>query len=249
MNRQSLAAMAAETDQLVESGPYAEATATAIAGTRLYLPSTPLPTPPSGQSPSAPAISVTDESTLAAARRLGGHVACLNFASARKPGGGYRTGAQAQEESLARSSALAATLRAAPEFYAPNPNALYSHRVIYSPAVPVFRDDTGALIAPYNVAFLTVAAPNLGALTTDAERAQVPSILTTRATRVLAIAAAHGHRTLVLGAWGCGVFRNDPSVVATAFAEALAAVPAFDEVVFAILGTPELRATFARHLT
>ncbi|CRK58078.1 FIG01123153: hypothetical protein [Alloactinosynnema sp. L-07] len=269
MSRQSLAAIAAETDRLAESGPYATATAAAVAGTRLYLPSDPVPTAPdalaSGTSPghpsattasqaerrASPAISVTGESTLAAARRLGGDVACLNFASARNPGGGYRTGAQAQEESLARSSGLGACLRAVPEFYAHHratPSLLYSDRVIYSPSVPVFRDDTGALIDPYEVAFLTAAAPNFGALRTDDERAQVPSILLTRATRVLSIAAAHGHRTLVLGAWGCGVFRNDPSTVASAFARALATVPAFDTVVFAILGKPDLRETFARTL-
>jgi len=31
------------------------------------------------------------------------------------------------------------------------------------------------------------------------------------------LAAAHGYTRLVLGAWGCGVFRNDPEVVAAAF--------------------------------
>jgi len=36
---------------------------------------------------------------------------------------------------------------------------------------------------------------------------------------VLRVMAAQGHRTAVLGAWGCGVFRNDPREVATAFAE------------------------------
>jgi uncharacterized protein (TIGR02452 family) len=52
---------------------------------------------------------------------------------------------------------------------------------------------------------------------------------------VLAVAAAHGHRRIVLGAWGCGVFANDPTVVATAFATALRRVPRFDHVVFGVL--------------
>jgi uncharacterized protein (TIGR02452 family) len=77
----------------------------------------------------------------------------------------------------------------------------------------------------------------------------VPAVLTRRASRILAIAAAHGHRSLVLGAWGCGVFGNDPAVVADAFAAALRANPWFDRVVFAILdrqaGSPA-RAAFLR---
>ena len=48
------------------------------------------------------------------------------------------------------------------------------------------------------------------------------------------MAAAHHHRRLVLGAWGCGVFRNDPAVVATAFARALQPTASFDQVVFAV---------------
>jgi uncharacterized protein (TIGR02452 family) len=123
--------------------------------------------------------------------------------------------------------------------------------VIYSPRVPVFRDDDGTLLpAPYEVSFLTAAAPNRGAV--PASRAgQVASMLAVRARRVLAVASAHGHRRLVLGAWGCGVFRNDPAVVADAFAVALADSPGwFDEVVFAVLdrtkNTPVRNAFVAR---
>ena len=59
-------------------------------------------------------------------------------------------------------------------------------------------------------------------------------MLRTRAARVLQIAAAHRHRQLVLGAWGCGVFSNDPAVVAAAFAHALSRALWFDHIVFAI---------------
>jgi uncharacterized protein (TIGR02452 family) len=54
---------------------------------------------------------------------------------------------------------------------------------------------------------------------------------------VLAAARHHAHRILVLGAWGCGVFRNDPAFVADVFARLLASpsfAGAFDRVVFAI---------------
>jgi uncharacterized protein (TIGR02452 family) len=252
-----LRAVARETVALVQSGGYrapggehvdiAEQVAAAVAGTRLYLPGAPLPEI-AGDGSAPATVRVTNSSSLAAARELGGDVACLVFASARNPGGGFRNGAQAQEESLARSSALYACLTAVPEFYAHHrsqPELTYSDRVIYSPAVPVFRDDRGAMLpAPYPVTFLTAAAPNLAAIVRGqpALAAEVPAVLLRRAARVLAVAAAHGHRRLVLGAWGCGVFGNDPAVVADAFRTALAGRPEFTEVVFAVLdsrrGTP-----------
>jgi uncharacterized protein (TIGR02452 family) len=126
---------------------------------------------------------------------------------------------------------------------------LYTDRVIVSPAVPVFRDDDGALLAdPYPVTFLTAAAPNRSAIERNQPAAarEIPTTLTRRAARVLDVAAAHGARRLVLGAWGCGVFGNDPAEVATAFAESLAVRPGFDHVTFAILdprpGRPVLAA-------
>jgi uncharacterized protein (TIGR02452 family) len=147
----------------------------------------------------------------------------LNFASARNPGGGYLNGAQAQEEALCRASALYACLVEAREFYdhhRAHRDPFYTDRVIHSPAVPVFRGDRGELLdEPYTAGFLTAAAPNAGVvLRTAPERVpELPRALATRAERVLETAAAHGYRRLVLGAWGCGVFQNDPAQVAGAF--------------------------------
>jgi uncharacterized protein (TIGR02452 family) len=242
--------IARQTVTITEAGGYLDAAgrwidvgevAAAMAGTRHHLPDEPLV--PAGDK-ATPAVEVTAETTLAAARRLGGEgdVAALVFASARNPGGGFLTGAKAQEEGVARASALYACLRTAEPFYTHHrgdPDLRYSDRVIYSPRVPVFRDDSGALLdRPYLVTFLTAAAPNLGAILRNQpdRAASVPEVLARRAGRVLAVAAAHGHRTLVLGAWGCGVFRNDPATVAAAFAGALAEVPYFDQVVFAVPG-------------
>lgn len=229
--------------------------ARAVAGTRLYLPDDAVAVPaPTG---AAPRVEVTNESSLAATRRLGGDVACLVFASARNPGGGFLNGAQAQEESLARGSGLYPCLRAAGDFYAhhrAHPELTYTDRVIYSPAVPVFRDDKGNLLPePYPVSFLTAAAPNRTAIARSQPQhlPGLPAVLARRAARVLAVAAAHGHRRLVLGAWGCGVFGNDPATVAAAFAAALRDSPWFDRVVFAVLdrqpATPTL-AAFTRAL-
>ncbi|MFF5505175.1 TIGR02452 family protein [Streptomyces roseolus] len=232
--------------------------AAALAGTRLYGPE-PVPvTPATGR---AGSVEVTDESSLAAARRMtaadpAGPVAVLNFASARNPGGGYLNGAQAQEEALCRCSALYATLLRAPAYYEHHRSerdALYTDRVIHSPRVPVFRDDRGALLAtPFTVGFLTSPAPNAGVVRRrDPARAHLlPAALASRAERVLETAVAEGYRRIVLGAWGCGVFRNDPAEVAGAFKALLTGdgrfAGHFDEIVFAILdrasGTPTLAA-------
>lgn len=174
---------------------------------------------------------VTDEDSMRAARRLTDegveHLAVLNFASARNPGGGYLRGAKAQEEDLCRTALLYQCLLEAPDYYAAHRASAdlgYSHRVIFSPYVPVIRDGSRALLGrPYEVSFLTSPAPNAGqlALHSPGKKVDVRDILTERARRVLGVAAHHGVRELVLGAWGCGVFGNDPAEVAEAFAEAL----------------------------
>lgn len=258
--------IARRTVEIAESGHYpgpsgvevhiGPAVRAAVAGTRLHLPDDDLPPVPASSGDTV--LEVTHETTLMAVRRLGPGTAALVFASAKNPGGGFLGGAKAQEESIARSSALYPCLLSAQQFYAyhrEQRDLRYSDRVVYSPDVPVFRDDRGELLdEPYLTSFLTSAAPNLGAiLRNQAEDApEVPAILARRARRVLAVAAAHGHRTLVLGAWGCGVFRNDAATVADAFADALRQVPAFDRVVFAIRdnlsGTP-VHAAFVRRFT
>jgi uncharacterized protein (TIGR02452 family) len=200
-------------------------------------------------------ISVTAESTLEALVRLDGggsredtDLACLNFASAKNPGGGFLSGAQAQEESLARSSALYPCLLAQPEHYRRNRaygSCLYLDLAVFSPAVPVFRDDRGGwLDRPVLSSVITCAAPNVSGLRQQGQHRTAPieATLRRRAEFVLAIAAHHGVRTLVLGAWGAGVFANDPVMVADAFHRPLvdgAYAQVFDEVVFAIVGGPE----------
>ncbi|MEU8649848.1 TIGR02452 family protein [Streptomyces sp. NPDC048737] len=230
-----LRGIARETEEAVAAGAYrtadgrevplAAAVGAAREGTRMVGPG-PVPVPEAvlGAAPSAPRIEVTGESSLEAARRLAdAPVAVLNFASARNPGGGYLNGAQAQEEALCRGSALYTCLLRAPEFYdhhRAHRDPFYTDRVVHSPAVPVFRDDRGRFLPePYTAGFLTAAAPNAGViLRTAPERAgELPRALAVRAERVLETGAAHGYRRLVLGAWGCGVFRNDPAQVAGAF--------------------------------
>lgn len=188
--------------------------------------------------------------TLAAAQDLASSdsasnaTGVLNFASARNPGGGFTTGAEAQEESLARSSGIYPCLsKHFDNFFEPNRRAqsgLYTHDLIYSPGVPVLRDDFGNLLnEPYHVDFVTAAAPNCGVLADriGAQKARLQSrdALDERIMRVLKTFASHGCVDIILGAWGCGVFRNDPTDVAELFKSNLAKFNCFRRVIFAVL--------------
>ncbi|MFD4230824.1 TIGR02452 family protein [Streptomyces sp. NPDC058545] len=266
-----LRAIATETESIVEAGLYRtpegreisieRTLAAALSGTRLYGPD-PVPVAALDTDRTA-VVEVTGESSLQAARRMTGEgpgrIAVLNYASARNPGGGYLNGAQAQEEALCRGSALYATLLRAPDYYAHHRaerSAFYTDRVIHSPGVPVFRDDRGRLLdTPYTIGFLTSPAPNAGVIRsrTPEDAHRIPAVLASRAERVLEVAAVRGYRRLVLGAWGCGVFMNDPVQVAGAFRALLADGGRFDghfeQIVFGILDrgrTAETRNAFAR---
>jgi uncharacterized protein (TIGR02452 family) len=212
----------------------------------------------------ATTLDVVNETTLQACARLVARqhdqrLGVLNFASARKPGGGFLNGAHAQEESLARSSGLYDSLRQCPQFYefhrAQN-TALYSDRMIYSPSCPILRDDEGNWLAhPYTVDIITSPAPNAGAVTRNepANRERIVPTLTERAGKVLALAAHHQCDALVLGAWGCGVFQNDPTTVARIFANYLGLNGIFNRrfrhVCFAVYDTSRTRDTLAAFLT
>lgn len=177
-------------------------------------------------------IEVTNESTLQAATALTRkhtRVGVLNFASAKNPGGGFLRGTQAQEESLARASGLyhSLTKSTCADYYTAHRaagDARYSHRMIWSPGCPVFRDDAGQFLdRPYLVDVLTAAAPNVRALKEQDQYdyKEVGRILRERIGKALRIFSEQGCRVLVLGAWGCGVFGNNPIEVAELFAEYL----------------------------
>lgn len=183
-------------------------------------------------------VQVTNETTLGASLRLvesGLRPLALNFANGIKPGGGFLGGARAQEEVLCRSSALYQTLI--------NDQMYEEHRkrqrpdstdwAIYSPDVPIFRKDDGTEIEhPWLLSFITCAAPYAPAI----GQPEAGDLLQRRIHRVLFIAKAFGHSALVLGAWGCGAFANDPHRTAIDFRQALENdfSGAFSDIVFAI---------------
>ncbi len=209
--------------------------------------------PPNGPLPNCAAgrftetiVQVRNETTLQAGRRLVGRglrPLALNFANGKTPGGGFLHGARAQEESLCWASALYATLDGDPmyAFHAARPEPDSSDWMIVSPQVPVFRDDSGtALEEPWLLDFLTAAAPYAPML----GQPRSGDLLTRRIHRALAVAASHGYDTLILGAWGCGAFGNDPSRTARDFRAALEGKfgGCFREIVFAVVDwSPERR--------
>lgn len=228
----------------------ADAVQRAVSATHDHRPDEPARAPaPGARETTIRVVNGTSLGVAQAMARAGNRPFVLNFASAKNPGGGFLGGARAQEESLARSSALYACIRRSEmyPYHRNDPDCLYSDWMIHSPAVPVFRDDaTGALLEePYGCTFLTAPAPNAGVvLSREPDRAdEVDRTMCSRIARSLAIAAAHGDTHLVLGAWGCGVFKNSPVVVAGAYEAELAGAfrGVFAEVVFAVLDWSEDR--------
>lgn len=191
-------------------------------------------------------IQVRNETTLQASLRWvenGLRPLALNFANGKNPGGGFRCGALAQEEVLCRSSALYQTLVGDPMYAAHREQQRPESTdwAIYSPDVPVFRQNDGTVLQqPWLLNVLTCAAPFAPSVGQPA----AGDLLQQRILRVLAIAHAFRHSVLVLGAWGCGAFKNDPQRTAIDFRRALATDfrGAFSNVVFAIAdGSPDRR--------
>ncbi len=201
-------------------------------------------------------IYVTKNGTMqAAADYSGKRVAVLNFASATTPGGGVEKGASAQEECLCRVSNLFLCLsdKAVWEpFYQEHRNEknnIHNDDIIYTPDVRVIKDDSYADYSEsdqFNVDVITCAAPNLRENPNNPFNVDATSPATIKSTelfrvhykramKIMQVAASKGVEVLILGAFGCGVFRNDPAIVARAYKEALQNFRhAFKEVEFAI---------------
>ncbi|HLN87381.1 MAG TPA: TIGR02452 family protein [Candidatus Limnocylindrales bacterium] len=219
--------------------------ARAAPGKQSIPPEVPLPNPQPKLFPET-RVQVANETTLGASRRLaenGQRPLALNFANGIHPGGGFLSGAKAQEEVLCRSSALYRTLVGDPMYdeHRKRRRPDSTNWAIYSPDVPIFRHDDGKdLDRPWLLSFITCAAPYVPKI----GQPESGDLLQKRIHRVLAIAQAFGYSTLVLGAWGCGAFGNDPRRTAIDFRQALENEfrGAFSDIVFAITDwSPERR--------
>ncbi|HRG48144.1 MAG TPA: TIGR02452 family protein [Leptospiraceae bacterium] len=172
-------------------------------------------------------IEITGESTFQGARRIleetGQRVVVLNFASATNPGGGYLNGARAQEEDLCRTSGLYPCLSQFIEFYQfhrDQKSFLYSDRMMYSPDVPVFRDDSMTLQKKiYKISVITSAAPAMIDVAVGDTESFIRGgrALDLRIEKLLSLMLSKKYTNIILGAWGCGAFLNDPKVVSKLF--------------------------------
>lgn len=194
--------------------------------------------------------------------RQGLKTAVLNFASSTNPGGGVVNGANAQEESLCRCSTLYFCLKDQQmwdDFYLPHRKygtPLHNDDCIYTPDVIVFKSDTAEPeLLPeaswYRVNVLTCAAPNLrhqpsnsmnpgdGSDPVLISPEALQALHEKRLRRILDIAVKKGNEAVILGAFGCGAFMNDPEVVARASKNVVSDyVRAFRKIEFAVYCRP-----------
>jgi uncharacterized protein (TIGR02452 family) len=191
----------------------------------LYVPGEQITLPDPLYDQKQPIVTVAMETTLDGAQRFPNAACVLNFASGKNPGGGFLRGSMAQEESIAYVSTLYHSLNGSPHFDINRKcgTCAYTDHMVFSRDL-VFRDpdDHFLLPEPWPLAVITAPAPNKGAMMQRGEDlTQLRAILKRRALQILRIAIQNRQDNLVLGAWGCGVFRNDLEEVIAVFREAI----------------------------
>jgi uncharacterized protein (TIGR02452 family) len=202
-------------------------------------------------------VMVSGKRTLEASElyaKQGKKVCVLNFASATNPGGGVVYGSSAQEESICRCSTLYPCLDSKnmwEQFYVPHrraENPLYNNDCIYTPEVKVFKKDTDfpELLDKndwWNVDVITCAAPNLRNVSISIN--ELREVLISRINRIFDVAISNGADVLILGAFGCGAFRNPARLVADVFAEFTDEYrKCFDVIEYAVFHTKQEKVNF-----
>lgn len=148
-------------------------------------------------------------------------VLVLNFASYKNPGGRYLDGCSAQEECLCRQSTLYPYLEAQKDFYNKNKKHLnsgfYGNEMIVTPNIKIFRDKDNNLLSDIiNIGVITSAAINKSWITRFRHNLldECNPAMLERMDCILGLANLHGYTHLILGAYGCGVFKNDATEIA-----------------------------------
>lgn len=192
-------------------------------------------------------IKIINERSFEASRGYE-NVAVLNFASATNPGGGVKRGSNAQEECLCRCSTLYKCLstnflwKNYYEYHRNLEDTLYTDTVVYTKDVLIFKSDTELpYLLPENEWFtvnvLTAPAPNIRR-EICIEKEDLLNLFKNRIRKILSVSIINGNRNIVLGAFGCGAFKNPPEIVAKAFKEILIDEQyryEFNNIIFAIL--------------
>ncbi|EKQ57300.1 MULTISPECIES: TIGR02452 family protein [unclassified Clostridium] len=169
-------------------------------------------------------------------------IGVLNFASAKNPGGGFLNGALAQEESIAVGSGLYDTQLKNEKYYLENrayKSMMYTDYMIYSPEVVFIRDENLNLLErPITASIITAPAVNYGqVLLKNEDKNLAEKVMKIRMRKVLALFAENKNKNLVLGAYGCGVFRNNPNTIAHYWHKLLYDenfISYFDNIIFAV---------------
>ena len=208
-------------------------------------------------------VIVSKKRSYEAASAYRGKMVCVhNFASASNPGGGVTKGSSAQEECLCRCSTLYFCLNTDKMwsgFYGPHRVAqdpIHNDDCIYTPGVIVLKtDEAMPRIMPeedwYSVDVITCAAPNLRERPSNqmnsgdgqsrirlSDREQL-AVHEKRLRRILDIAVAAEEEVVILGAFGCGAFENNPQAVALAASHVLDDyLHAFETIEFAVYCSP-----------
>lgn len=194
-------------------------------------------------------IWVENIDTLLAAKKLGPDCAVLNMASFSRPGGGVERGSKAQEEELCRRSNLIRSLYSCDQ----RRLGLFGDKLIkqaypipdfggiYSKNVTVLRAATSYsyLSDPFSCSVITVPAIKRPDLNSKGEMLEKDlNTLRGKIRTILRIALLGGHRKLVLGAFGCGAYGNNPLQTAESFKSVLEEPEfknMFSQVCFAVL--------------
>lgn len=241
MGREDNVAIFRDTEKLCKnSKQIQDSVRQSIAGQKLILENNELMVSSKKRYEKPASVVVSGKRSFEAAADYKGQKVCVhNFASATNPGGGVVNGASAQEECLCRCSGLYFCLNIDEiwdGFYMPHRkerNPLHNDDIIYTPELTVFKSDTAypklmSEEAWYNVNVITCAAPNLrqrpsnaynpgdGDVTIGITEEELLFLHEKRLARILDVALSEGNEVVILGAFGCGAFANEPEIVAQA---------------------------------
>jgi uncharacterized protein (TIGR02452 family) len=155
-----------------------------------------------------PNVEVLPLDTINTALQIKGKNSILNMASHKRPGGGVRNGKIAQEECLFRSTNLTDCI---PKSFYP----LSEDVCLYTKDATILKDGIYFLLNKYVKAdFITLPAINLNGKSKPENYEE----LIENKIRLIFISAYYNNcDNLILGSWGCGVFKNNPVFIANSF--------------------------------